>query len=342
MNPDAPASAAATAAPEDATAPRLSFRSIAVHRGERQVLDGLSLEVRAGEVFGILGPNGAGKTTFFHIVTGLLDPEAGEIALDGRPLRTRDPSFRERVGIVFQEAALDPRLTARENLALAASLYGVPRTAARVRIEDLLRRMDLGERMDEPVKTFSGGMRRKAEIARALLHDPSILVLDEPTTGLDEGAFRRTWELLLELRRDRGLTLLLTTHRPEEAERCDRIAILDRGRIVACDTLDRLRATVRGDALVLEAERPAEVAAALSAELGLAAHVLGGKVVLEQDRGHEWIPRIVEALPAGVLRSVSLRRAGLGEVFLEMTGHDIEEVENVPDDSTSSKRETKR
>ncbi len=322
-----PADAAATA---PATA-RLALDGLAVRRGGRRVLDGVTFDVAPGEVFGILGPNGAGKTTLFQIVVGLLDAEAGTVSVDGRRLRPRDAAFRERVGIVFQEPALDPRLTARENLMLAARLYGVPRTTARGRVESLLAGMDLGDRMDEAVKTYSGGMRRKAEIARALVHDPAILILDEPTTGLDEGAFRRTWELLLALRRERGLTLLLTTHRPEEAEHCDRIAILDGGRIVACDGLDALRSRVRRDALILEAEEPAGIVAALSAKLGLPAHVAGGKVILEQDRGHEWIPRIVESLPDGALRSVSLRRAGLGEVFLDLTGHEI------ADDSTGAR-----
>jgi len=322
---------------------RLALRGLAVRRGDRRVLEDVSFEVAPGEIFGILGPNGAGKTTLFQILVGLLEADDGSLALDGVPTSPLSSVLRERMGIVFQEPALDPRLTARENLALAAHLYGVPRAAARDRIVDLLTRFDLGDRIDEPVKTFSGGMRRKAEIARSLVHHPSILVLDEPTTGLDEGALRRTWDLLAELRAERGLTLLLTTHRPDEGERCDRIAILDRGRIVACDTPDRLRERVRGDLLVLEADDPTSVGRSIEKRLGLTVHVLEGKVVLEQDRGHEWIPRIVEAVPEGALRSASVRRAGLGEVFLDLTGHEIEaETARVDSSGTAAVREERR
>lgn len=313
-----------------ASAPRLAIEGLRVRRGERWVLTDVSFEVSPSEVFGILGPNGAGKTTVFHVLTGLLAPEAGRIRLDGAEIQPGDRAFRSRIGVVFQAPALDPRLTARENLTLAARLYDVPRETARERIRDLLQRAELEARADEPIERFSGGMRRRVELARALVHDPPILILDEPTTGLDEGAFRRTWDHLLSLRRERGLTLLLTTHRPEEAERCDRLAILDRGRIVACDTPDRLRARVSGDLLLIEAADPHEVAAVVSERFQVDARVLDGKVVLERPRGHELVPRVVESFPEGSLRSVSMRRPGLGEAFLELTGHELAEPEPEP------------
>ncbi len=303
--------------------PFVAIEGLTVRRGGRNVLDGVSLEVGRGEIFGLLGPNGAGKTTLFQILTGLLEPASGRLLLEGAPMAPGDRAFRALCGVVFQEPALDPRLSARENLLLASRLYGVPRAKARERIAALLGESDLAGRADEAVSRLSGGMRRKVEIARALVHDPAVLILDEPTTGLDEAAFRSTWERLLALRSRRDLTMLLTTHRPEEAERCDRLAVIDGGRVVACDTPDRLRERVRGDLLVIEAESPETAALAIRERFGVDARILEGRIVLERERGHEMIPRLVEALPGGTLRSVSMRRTGLGEVFLELTGHDL-------------------
>jgi len=311
--------------PADSTATRLRVEGLRVRRGERTVLEDLTFRVGPAEVFGLLGPNGAGKTTAFQVLTGLLAPDSGQVFLDGAEIRPGDREFRARVGVVFQAPALDPRLTSRENLTLAARLYAVPPRTARTRVGTLLERAGLADRADEPTARLSGGMRRRIELARALVHEPSLLILDEPTAGLDEGAYRATWEHLLELRRERGLTLLLTTHRPEEAERCDRLAILDGGRIVACDTPDGLRARVGGDVLVLESNEPAEVVAVVRERFGLEARVLDGKVVLERPRGHELLPRIVESLPEGMLRSASLHKPGLGEAFLELTGHWLSE-----------------
>jgi ABC-2 type transport system ATP-binding protein len=302
---------------------RIEVEGLTVRRGGRAVLDRIGFGVRPGEVFGLLGPNGAGKTTAFLVLTGLLAPDAGKFRLDGVEIAPGARALRARTGVVFQSPALDPRLTARENLRLAARLYGVPRGETAARCGRLLEEAGLGDRSDETVSRLSGGMKRKVEIARALVHEPDLLILDEPTTGLDEAAFRGTWARLLDLRRERGLTLLLTTHRPEEAELCDRLAILDGGRIVACDTPDRLRERVRGDLLVLETEDPPSLVRALAERLGLEARVLDGRVVLERERGHELIPRLVESFPGGTLRSVSLRRVGLGEVFLELTGRDL-------------------
>jgi len=299
---------------------RLAVSGLTVRRGNRSVLDGLAFEVAAGEIFGLLGPNGAGKTTAFQVLAGLL-PGTGTFTLDGMPIRPGDRTLRARMGVVFQEPALDPRFTARENLALSARMYGLGRGAARERIAAELAATGLADRADEPVGTFSGGMRRRIELARALVHDPAILVLDEPTTGLDEGAFRDVWARLHALRAARGLTILLTTHRPEEAERCDRLGILDGGRLVACDTPEGLRRRVHGDLVVVEVTGDPQAAAAL-----LGGRVLEGRVVLERDRGHEEIPRIVEALPPGTVRAITLRTAGLGEAFLELTGHELEKA----------------
>jgi ABC-2 type transport system ATP-binding protein len=305
--------------------PILETRDLRASRGERAVLRGVTFDVRRGELFGLLGPNGAGKTTLFRILIGLLDPSAGTIALEGRPLAPRDRNFRARVGVVFQDPALDAKLTARENLRLAARLYGVPRSEADRRIESLAERLDVSVRMQDLVGTLSGGLRRRVEIARALVHDPALVLLDEPTTGLDAAAFRSTWDLLNGLRKERGLSLLVTTHLPHEAELADRLAVLDRGTIVAVGTPDELRARVRGDFVVLEGEDPATIVSSLAQTLKLRARVLDGRVLVEIENGHAWIPRIVEALPAGALRSVGLRRPGLAEAFLEITGRELAE-----------------
>jgi ABC-2 type transport system ATP-binding protein len=304
---------------------RIAARGIAVRYGDRTALSNLTFAVQPGEIFGLLGPNGAGKSTAFHVLVGLVAPAAGEIEVDGVPSRPGDPSLRIRTGVVFQQPSLDLRLGARQNLKLAAALHRVPAALARERIARLLALAELADRADEPVSRYSGGMRRRLEICRALVHDPEILVLDEPTTGLDEAAFQRTWRELASLREERGLTLLVTTHRPDEGERCDRVAILDRGEIIACDTPVRLKARVSGDVLVIDADDPDEVRARIRAQLGLETRLSRGLVFLEHPRGHELIPRLVESFPQGRLRSVNLHRPSLGDVFLGLTGRALSE-----------------
>ena len=294
------------------------------HRyGERAVLEGLSFGVARGEAFGFLGPNGAGKTTTFHILCGLLAPTAGELRLGDRVVRPGDRRLRTRMGVVFQSLSLDLKLTARENLLLGAALYRIPRAEARKRADELLTMMDLADRAREAVQKFSGGMRRRLEIARALIHKPEILVMDEPTSGLDEATFQRTWARLHELRAKEQLTILLTTHRPEEAEKCDRLAILSGGKIVACETPDELRHRVSGDIVTLEAENPDEIVRAVNEKFAVGARLAEGRVVIERERGHELIPRLVEAFPAGRLRTVGMRRPSLGDAFVKITGEEL-------------------
>jgi ABC-2 type transport system ATP-binding protein len=295
-----------------------------VHRyGDRAVLEGLSFGVARGEAFGFLGPNGAGKTTTFHILCGLLAPTAGELRLGDQSVRPGDRRLRTRMGVVFQSLSLDLKLTARENLLLGAALYRIPRAEARKRADELLAMMDLADRAREAVQKFSGGMRRRLEIARALIHKPEILVMDEPTSGLDEATFQRTWARLHELRAKEQLTILLTTHRPEEAEKCDRLAILSGGRIVACETPDELRQRVSGDIVTIEAEAPDEIVRAVNDKFGVGARLAEGRVVIERERGHELIPRLVEAFPAGRLRTVGMRRPSLGDAFVKITGEEL-------------------
>jgi ABC-2 type transport system ATP-binding protein len=301
----------------------LEMRGLRHRFGERVVLDGLSFRVQAGEIFGLLGPNGSGKSTALRVLTGLLVPDAGEILLEGQPVEPGGRSLRQCMGVVFQSGSTDARLSARENLALSASLYGMDRRRALDRIDELLAFTMLSERAGDLVGQFSGGMKRRLELARALLHEPSLLVMDEPTTGLDERFFRQTWERLEELRAGQRLTVLLTTHRAEEAERCDRVAVIDAGRVIAEDRPEALTKRVAGDVLTIEARDPDGLCAELTARLGLACRVVEGRVVLERERGHELIPRLVEALPPGRIDSLSMHRPTLADVFVKLTGRSL-------------------
>jgi ABC-2 type transport system ATP-binding protein len=312
--------AAAVSAASADRPPRLRADGLSRRFGARVALDGVSFEVAPGELFGLLGPNGAGKTTAFRLLAGLIPAHAGRLALDGRPVSAADTAYRARLGVVFQEASLDLKLTARENLRLGAALYDVPRAEAARRIDEALTLMALGDRADEPASTYSGGMRRRIEIARVLLHEPSLLLLDEPGRGVDPEALRRIWDEITTLASTRGTSVIVTTHQPEEAERCHRIAILDGGRVAASGTPDELRAHVAGDVVRVRGDRPDDLRATIAARLGLAGRVVDGDVVVEAPRGHELVPRIAELFPAGRLAAIATSRPTLADVFAKLTG----------------------
>ena len=289
--------------------------------GERLALDDLSFEVRPGEIFGLLGPNGAGKSTAFQILACTLRPDAGRIFFAGSELSLDDPALRRQMGVVFQRSSLDDQLTAEENLLLGARLYALPRAVANARVAEMFALIELSDRAGEKVEGWSGGMRRRLELARALVHQPKVLLMDEPTQGLDEASFRKFWAHVKALRQARGLTVLLTTHRPEEADQCDRLAILDAGRLVALDSPAALASKMGGDVITIEAEEPEAIAGVLLERFELPAAVVDGRVQVERREGHALIPRLVEAFPSGRLQSVSLRRPTLADVFLKLTGH---------------------
>jgi ABC-2 type transport system ATP-binding protein len=292
--------------------------------GKVRVLSGLSFRLARGEIFGLLGPYGCGKSTTLRILTGLLVPDAGELRLLGAPVAPGGRELRKHMGVVFQAPSLDQRLSARENLALSAALQRIPTALAPQRIVDALAFAQLSDRADSQVKELSGGMKRRLELARALLHEPQLLLLDEPTSGLDEPSFRRTWQRILELRERTQLSVLLTTHRAEEAALCDRVALLDQGHIIALDTPAALVDRVAGDVLTLEVSDLEATVAQVQQHFGLPARIAEGKVVIESERGHELIPRLVEALPEGSIHSLSMHRPSLADVFVQLTGRSLE------------------
>lgn len=319
--PEMRAEASAAIAPA-----KLEIKQVQLWLKKRLVLDGVNLEIRPGEIFGILGPNGSGKTSLFRCITGLLAPNHGTLWVDNHELLPAQRVLRAQMGVVFQDPSLDPKLTARENLLLGAALFAIPKKEALTRAKELLVFMELADRENDLVGTFSGGMRRRLELARAIIHRPSLLILDEPTVGLDPYAFARTWQRLLALRRAQDLTLFLSTHLAEEAARCDRLAILNRGRIVACDTPQNLMSKVAGDVLVINADHPEALAEELRHTMELPAFVVDEEIHLTRDRGHELVPRLIEALPKGRVRSIAIRRPTLADAFLKLTGRSLEDL----------------
>lgn len=294
--------------------------SIVKRYGARTALDGVSLSLDAGEQLALLGPNGAGKSTLFSVLAGLREHDAGEIRFGGQPVRTEDPVFRRAVGVVFQSPSLDGLLTAHENLVVSAGLFGLSATQAAERAEQLLEWVDLSARADERVATYSGGMKRRLEIIRALMHRPKLLLLDEPTSGLDESGYRQVWDQLERLKAEEGVAILVVTHRSDEAERCDRVMVLDEGRLIAQGTPEALKAKLEGDVLELEGEALASHRAVIEEVAGVAPDGNGDAVALCLGDAHQVIPRLIERLPHGAVRAVRLRRPTLGDVFVELTG----------------------
>ncbi len=295
-------------------------------RGLTAVND-VSFAVHRGEVFGFLGPNGAGKTTTISVLCTLLRPTAGVVRVAGYDVARQPDDVRRSIGLIFQDPTLDAQLTAQENLDFHAFAYDVPSTEARQRGEQLLRLLELWDRRHDLVKTFSGGMKRRLEIARGLLHRPSVLFLDEPTQGLDPQTRALIWRYLLSLRESDGVTLFMTTHYMDEAEYCDRIAIIDHGQIVALDTPDNLKAMVGGDVVTLRTDDDALAERELRERYGLEPQRSGDELRLEVTRGDEFVPELVRGLTPRV-EAISVNRPTLDDVFMKLTGRTIREQES--------------
>jgi ABC-2 type transport system ATP-binding protein len=294
--------------------------------GELEAVRGIDLEVRPGEIFGFLGPNGAGKSTTISILCTLLTPSAGTARVAGIDV-VRDPArVRQRIGLVFQDPSLDDQLTGRENLEFHAFIYSVPASERNRRIDEMLALLQLTDRAGSLVRTYSGGMKRRLEIARGMLHQPQILFLDEPTLGLDPQTRQSIWTHLNELRDSKGLTIFMTTHYMDEAEFCDRIAIIDRGQIVALGTPDELKAMVGGDVVTITSSRSDDAAAEIQTLLGVAPIRDNGSLRMEVPDAKVFVPRLVRELTAPV-DTVTLRRPSLDDVFLKLTGRAIRDEE---------------
>ncbi|HTW57411.1 MAG TPA: ATP-binding cassette domain-containing protein [Terriglobales bacterium] len=317
-------SALADAGPEaehTSAAPVISVQNL-VHRYEnRTALNGVSFEVHPAELFGLLGPNGSGKTTLFRILSTLMIPTSGRAVVLGCDAAQDAASLRRRIGVVFQEQSVDPKLTAYENLWHQGHLYGLRGGVLKKRIAEILARVGLSDRAKERVETFSGGMQRRVELGKGLLHRPGVLLLDEPTTGLDPGARRDLWQYLQILRDEERVSVLVTTHLMEEAERCDRLAIMSEGNLVALGTPAELKSEIGGDVIMLDAAHDAALLAEhIRVRFRVEATVMGNQVRIEQEGGHRFVPDVVEAFP-GEIQAISVSKPALEDVFIRRTGH---------------------
>ena len=291
------------------------------HRyGVRMALGGISFAVAQGEIFGLLGPNGSGKSTLFRVLSTLLKPSAGHARMFGRDVLRHPDWIRRQLGVVFQRPSVDCKLTVRENLHHHGRLYGLGRAALADRTSMMAERLGISERLDDRVDTLSGGLQRRVELAKGLLHSPQILLLDEPSTGLDPAARRDFTRYLTALRDREGVAVILTTHHMDEAERCDRVGILHQGNLVSIGSPDALKANVGGDVVVIHPSDPARLETQIRARFGGEVAVVDGTLRTERPRGHEFIKNLVEAFPADV-KSVTFGKPTLEDVFVHFTGH---------------------
>ncbi len=288
--------------------------------GDRVALAGVSFDVRPAEIFGLLGPNGSGKTTTFRILSTLMIPSGGHAMILGHDVAREPALVRRNIGVVFQAQSIDIKLSAQENLMLIGHVYGLHGTALKKRVSEMLNRVGLADRAKEQAEKFSGGMQRRLELAKGLLHHPSVLLLDEPTTGLDPGARRDLWQYLQILRDEERVTVLVTTHLMEEAERCDRLAIYANGSVVALGTPAELKSEIGGDIILLESNEPDSLAQRIEQRFGLRPTVLDHEVRLEIESGHRFVTDVVEAFP-GEIEGVSIHKPSLEDVFIRRTGH---------------------
>jgi len=290
-------------------------------------VDKLDITVESGEIFGLLGPNGAGKTTTISMLCTILKPTSGTAKVNGFDIIKEAMQVRRSIGIVFQDPSIDDRLTGRENLFMHANLYGVPSSEQKNRIDSVLKLVELEDRADDLMRTYSGGMRRRLELARGLIHYPKVLFLDEPTLGLDPQTRDHVWKYIRELKEVHDITVVLTTHYMDEADRLsDRIAIMDYGKIIALDTSSNLKETLEGDVVIIKANTPDDVFSLVTKKMGLPqAHIVNGNVEVTVKNGKNMLPRIVETATQNKIfvESISLREPNLEDVFLHYTGRTI-------------------
>ncbi|HRW55545.1 MAG TPA: ABC transporter ATP-binding protein [Phycisphaerae bacterium] len=303
----------------------INVSNISFRYGDRTALSGVSFEVGAGEAFALLGPNGSGKTTLFRILSTLLAPQSGSASIDGLDVVSQRVGVRSRMGVVFQSPSLDVHLTVRENLTHAGHLYGLSGASLAERVSESLDAVRLANRADDRVKTLSGGMQRRVELAKCLLHHPRVLILDEPSTGLDPRARDEFWSLLNEARAQRNTTILVTTHLMDEADGCDRVAIFDRGKLVACDTPDALKRRIGGDCVTVDCADSSALSEEIAGRFAdLKCTKVNGMVRIESPNASRLATDLLRDFGDRV-RSVTIGRPTLHDVFIHETGHRFED-----------------
>jgi ABC-2 type transport system ATP-binding protein len=306
--------------------PAIAVHGLVKRFGEIEAVRGVEFEVMTGEVFGFLGPNGAGKTTTINMLCTLAKPTSGSASVAGHDVVRERDDVRRNIGLVFQDPTLDGYLTAEQNLKLHAELYGVQSDLVKPRMRQVLELIGLWDRKDSVVATFSGGMRRRLEIARGLMHSPRVLFLDEPTIGLDPQTRRSIWTYIRELKEREEITIFMTTHYMDEAEWCDRIAIMDHGQIVALDSPETLKAGVGTDRVTIHTDDDEEAIAALAGRFDIEARMSEGAVTFGVPKGEEFVPRLFAELGVPI-RAVSVSRPTLDDVFMSFTGSSIRDAE---------------
>ena len=311
----------------DSRQPAVEVAGLEKRYGDVEAVRGVDFRVEVGETFGFLGPNGAGKSTTINILCTLARATAGTARVAGHDVQAERDAVRRSIGLVFQDPTLDVELTAEQNLRFHAELYGVPKAVLGQRIDDMLRMVGLTERRGSVVQTFSGGMRRRLEIARGLLHSPRVLFLDEPTIGLDPQSRASVWDYIRALREREDITVFLTTHYMDEAEHCDRIAIMDAGRIVALGTPEALKAAIGKDRVQITTTDDEAAIAALRNRFGIEAGMHSGEVTFAVADGERFVPRLFAELGVSI-RSVSVASPSLDDVFLAHTGSTIRDAES--------------
>jgi ABC-2 type transport system ATP-binding protein len=308
----------------------IEIRDLSRHFNGLVAVDNISFDIRQGEIFGLLGPNGAGKTTTLSMLSTMLEPTSGSASVNGIDIMDNPDGVRKTIGIVFQDQSLDEELTAWENMDFHGRLYRIPSATREQRTGELLRLVELEDRKNDIVKTFSGGMRRRLEIARGLLHHPSVLFLDEPTLGLDPQTRNHLWRYIAGLAEEKGITIILTTHYMEEADRlCDRVAIIDHGRIIAMDTPENLKDGIGGDIVTIRSPDPDAVAGALQAPWINRVEVHEDEVIVGVSTADQHISALVTLLDRQQIpvTSVTIHKPTLEDVFLSFTGKTIREQE---------------
>lgn len=302
------------------TSPAVDIAHLAHRYGEHVAIRDLSLSIAEREVFAILGPNGSGKTTLFRVLSTLIPIQEGDVHILGHDIRRDAAAIRAQLGVVFQAPSIDKKLTVLENVIHHGRLYGLSGSELRTRADEMLTRLGLADRRRSLVETLSGGLRRRVELATGMLHRPRLLLLDEPSTGLDPGARSDLWQYLEQVRDSEGVTVVVTTHLLDEAQRADRIAIMHKGDLAALDTPAALQAAVGGDAITIRSKDPTALAAEIRQRFDIPAMVVDSSVRLEQPNGHQWIPKLVEAFPDRT-ESITLGKPTLEDVFIHFTGH---------------------